>query len=99
MWNSYKEWLTIDRIDNDWNYEKSNCRWITPKEQNRNKSNNRVYKWKCISEWCEDLWLNYSTIKSKLRSWKSYENIFKLTKPISRQECLQVINNLRNDLS
>jgi DNA-binding XRE family transcriptional regulator len=31
------EGLTIDRIDNNGNYEKSNCRWITMKKQNKNK--------------------------------------------------------------
>ena len=34
--NGYKDSLTIDRIDNNGNYEPSNCRWTTMTVQGRN---------------------------------------------------------------
>jgi hypothetical protein len=37
MFGGWKHGLTIDRINNDGNYEPGNCRWATRAEQNRNK--------------------------------------------------------------
>lgn len=38
MQNGYEDNLTIDRINNDGNYEPCNCRWITKQAQNWNTS-------------------------------------------------------------
>lgn len=35
--NGYKDGLTIDRIDNDGNYEPGNCHWVSMKAQGSNR--------------------------------------------------------------
>ncbi len=69
MWNTYIEWLSIDRIDNNWNYSKENCRWTTMKEQSRNTRANVIYNWKCIAERAEELWWDKSVIHKRVKMW------------------------------
>lgn len=71
--NGYKESLTIDRINNDGNYEPNNCRWVDQKTQNRNSRHNRLFTFdgetRCLSDWCEILNLNYKTILNRINCY------------------------------
>lgn len=66
--------FTIDRIDNDGNYEPSNCRWADWRTQTTNKSSNVILEYNGISktmiEWCEELKIHPHTLQNRLnRGW------------------------------
>ncbi len=71
MYPTYKEWLTIDRIDNDWHYCKENCRWATKLEQAHNTSSNKI-KWS-LTQYCRDHNISYEKIRWRIRRWASFE--------------------------
>lgn len=47
--HGYKEGLSLDRRNDDGDYEPVNCRWVTIKVQNGNKRNNRYLEYRGIT--------------------------------------------------
>ena len=60
MEHSYQEGLQLDRIDNDGDYRKDNCRWVTSGDNMRNRGPHRgsISKYKGVTwkkspnKWC-----------------------------------------------
>ena len=88
--NKYgKRNTSIDRINNNGNYNKENCRWATYKEQARNKQNNTLItfnnKTHCVAEWCEIFNIKSSTFLTRIirQKW-TIEKAF--TQPVRKRK-------------
>lgn len=77
--NGYKEGLTIDRENVNGNYEPTNCRWATQKEQMRNTRFNRNLtidgETKIVAEWIDTSTIKPKTFRERVRSNVSEDRI------------------------
>ena len=86
--NGYAENLTLDRINNNGDYEPNNCRWVTYKQQRLNSTTNRIVEFygnkKTITEWCEYFNIPYYVINNRVNKygWDMYKA---LTTPIMKK--------------
>jgi hypothetical protein len=79
MIGTYKPGLTLDRRENDGNYNKDNCQWSNDKTQARNRTTTHwvEYDGKKISaaEFCENKNLNYRNTLLKINKGLSVQQI------------------------
>lgn len=73
---------SIDRINNNGNYELSNCKWSSKKEQSNNQRINKIVtyneKTQTLRQWSEELKIDYNTLFSRINTSKwSIEKAFK----------------------
>lgn len=88
--NGYKDGLTLDRINLNGNYEPSNCKWSTPKEQSNHRRNSRYItfnnKTKTAKQWCDLYKISQTTFNDRLnRGWTIEQALTIPTKGLYRK--------------
>lgn len=85
---------TLERIDNDGNYEPSNCKWANRKEQSNNTARNRYItyndKTQTLAQWADEYGIEYMLLFNRLElGWEmddALTRVNRLTREFTKEE-------------
>ncbi len=93
MAEGYDDHLQLDRRENSLGYSKTNCKWSTPTEQQRNRTNNVIVDTllgpMVMSEAAEIFGLSYGAVKMRYQSgWPAH----RLLEPVGKYKRAKIIH-------